>query len=131
MSSFPSNQNIPYKLLPEVAEQLTVASGGVSFVVADVVGGNVNISAEFTNRVVAIEDIVAVTFSILEDTSSIPINSVITVVQAGAGQIEVVAENASVTVLSYGDRLKTAGQYAALQLVKTDETIWLVLGGVQ
>lgn len=71
----------------------------------------------------------AITVTVDPDSSvNIPTGSVITIEQQGAGQVTV-AQGTGVTINKYGG-LKTAGQYAAVQLVKVAADTWTLYGGV-
>lgn len=63
-----------------------------------------------------------------ESTTNFPIKTVISIEQKGAGQITVAA-GSGVTINKYGG-LKTAGQYAVMQLIKVASDTWTCIGGV-
>jgi len=70
----------------------------------------------------------AITLTVpLNNSVEFPTGTVITIIQIGAGVITV--GGASVTFNKFKG-LKTAGQYAAIQLIKVDTNTWDVIGGV-
>lgn len=72
----------------------------------------------------------AITFTIpLNASVAFPINTVINLLQLGAGQVTVAATG-GVTLTSYTSLVKLAGQYAAGSLVKTGTDSWTLFGNL-
>jgi hypothetical protein len=59
----------------------------------------------------------------------LPINSIISMEQAGTGQLSVVA-GSGVTINSYLSALNLVGQHAVAGLVKTDTDEWTLYGNI-
>lgn len=72
----------------------------------------------------------AITLTVPKNSSvAFPTNTVITIEQQGAGQITVAPVDGDVTLNKY-DGLKTAGQYAMVQIIKVATDVWTCIGGV-
>jgi hypothetical protein len=65
----------------------------------------------------------------LDATTNFPIGTSITIVQLGAGQTTIVATG-GVTVRSYNNNLKLAGQYAVATLFKRAANDWYAAGNI-
>lgn len=62
----------------------------------------------------------------LSSQQNIPVNTIITIRQAGAGQVSITF---AIGVSLNGD-VKTAGQHKSLQLIKVGNDTWDIVGGV-
>jgi hypothetical protein len=60
---------------------------------------------------------------------AIPIGSVVTLIQTGAGQTTITA-GAGVTIRSENSKLKIKAQYAVAGLLKTDTDTWVAFGNL-
>jgi hypothetical protein len=58
-----------------------------------------------------------------------PMNTRVDLLQAGAGQVTVVADT-NVTILSKGGKLKLTGQYSGATLWKVSTNIWVLIGDI-
>ena len=73
----------------------------------------------------------AITVTIPKNSvTAFPTNTVITIQQVAAGVVTVAPVDEDVTLTGFGG-LKTAGQYAAVQLIKIDTNTWTMIGGVE
>lgn len=66
----------------------------------------------------------------LNATLAIPVGTVVTLFQVGAGVVTLAGETAGVTLNAYDSGLSTTGQYAGIQLTKVATNEWDVIGGV-
>lgn len=79
-------------------------------------------------RIVEVTKATAVNVTVPPNASvDLPVGTVITVVQMGAGQVTLVP-GSGVTLRSSGGKLKTAAQYAVVKLRKRDVNEWVVSG---
>lgn len=80
------------------------------------------------NKYLWFSDGAAIAFTIPPHADvAFPVDTVITVEQSGAGQVTL-TPGAGVTLRSRGGALKTAGQFAVVQLKKLAANTWTVLG---
>lgn len=78
-------------------------------------------------KVISMSNAAAITLTVPTNASvAFPTGTQILVYQAGAGQITV--SGAGVTLRSFGSRLKAAGQYAVIGLLKIATDEWVVFG---
>ncbi len=81
-----------------------------------------------SNKYLRMNNAAAIALTVPTNASvAFPTGTVITVIQIGAGVVTV--GGSGVTLNTFGG-LKTAGQYAALQIVKVATDTWDVIGGV-
>jgi hypothetical protein len=59
----------------------------------------------------------------------LPINTVITIEQQGAGRVTISPVDTDVTLNAMAGGLLTAAQFAVIQLIKVDTNTWSVIGG--
>ena len=70
----------------------------------------------------------------LHSTDPLPVGSIVTMIQGGAGQV-IMAAASGVTLNAYGVEAgqlpATAGQFAGLQIIKVGENEWDVIGHIE
>jgi hypothetical protein len=102
----------------------------------EMVGINAQTSTSYTlaasdaGKLVTCNNASDITVTIPKNSAvAIPTNVVITLQQIGDGVITVKPVDGDVTLTGY-DGYKTAGKYAAVQLIKTATDVWTMIGGV-
>lgn len=116
-------------LTPAVAE--TDYSTGKTVVgINDQTGTTYTLVAGDAGKLVRCNNDSAITLTVPKNSSvAFVVGTVITVEQKGAGQVTVAPVDGDVTINSY-DGLNTAGQYAAVSLIKVDTDVWACYGGI-
>ena len=108
-----------------IANTLT---GGVEVVVGVVNADAITLGLTHINKVTTIENVAGVSVTIPTDiVLDLPVNGVFTLIQMGAGKLTL--SSVGLTLNSFENGLTTAGQYAAIQIIKIAPNSWNVIGG--
>lgn len=87
--------------------------------------------ADDSGKAVEVDSASAVDVTVpLNATEAIPVGTIITIVQIGAGQVTFVPESGSVTVRT-PETLKIAKQYGAASIYKRDTNEWVLMGNLE
>ena len=93
--------------------------------------GSFSIDTSHVGKYVRVGYATGVTVTVpLNATAALEVGTVITLIQTGDGAITLAGETAGVTLNAFESGLITAGNYAAIQLIKVATDEWDVIGGV-
>lgn len=87
--------------------------------------GNFSITSGYNSRIIIVNRANAVTGSIVSGNVT-GFNT--SIIQAGAGQIQITGSGSNVTVSSYNDQFKTAGPFATITLLHTGNNKYVMYG---
>ena len=114
----------------EVLSDIGANDGKVIVGINEQTGTTYTLALTDAGKLVRVSNAEAITLTVPKNSVvAFPVNTVITIEQQGAGQITVAPVDGDVTLNKY-DGLKTAGQYAIVQLVKVSTDVWSCYGGV-
>lgn len=114
----------------EVLVDIGANDGKVIVGINDQTGTTYTLALTDAGKLVTCANADAITLTVPKNSVvPFPVNSVITVAQKGAGVVTAAPVDVDVTIVKYGG-LKTAGQYACIQLLKVATDSWLLIGGV-
>jgi len=66
----------------------------------------------------------------LNSSVNFSVNTIMTIIQIGAGDVTLVEESSPTIILNTAIGLSTGGQYTLIQMIKVDTDTWDVIGGV-
>lgn len=123
---------------PAVLEAVMVDRVDPEFVIAktQVIGINSQVGTTYTlatgdaGKLVELSNAAAITLTVPTNaTVALPVNTVIDIIQQGAGQVSVAAA-VGVTIRSSGSKLKLTGQYSGASLIKRGTNEWYLVGDI-
>jgi len=121
----------------DYAKESEIPTGGGSYDGTKLVGINAQSGTTYTlaasdaGKLVRCNNADSITVTVPKNSAvAIDTNTVITIQQVAAGVVTVEPVDGDVTLTGF-DGYKTAGQYAAVQLIKIDTDVWTMIGGVE
>lgn len=91
-------------------------------------GTSYTLAVADAGKVIELSNAAAITLTVpTNTTAAIPVGSVITIIQTGAGQVTI-SPAGTVTVNAAGSRLKLSQQWSAATLIKRATNTWVAFG---